>query len=206
MSVSIEGLIEKIKREGVDSAGQEAAAIVARAREDAAAIRREAEAEAKTIRATAREEADRLAQRTRQALHQTIRDSELLLRERLESVFDGVMRRAVGETLDPRFLPELILTVARRWSAAPDGEIVLSGPEAEALREEVAARLRKELEHPIAIKLGDGAARGFRIGRRGEQLYYHFTDESIAELLRAALPEDAIAPVDGPAVVDADHG
>ena len=46
---------------------------------------------------------------------------------------------------------------------------------------------RDSLKEPVTFRVERGIARGFRVSRKGEEVYYDFTDQSIAEVLQEFL-------------------
>jgi vacuolar-type H+-ATPase subunit E/Vma4 len=51
----------------------------------------------------------------------------------------------------------------------------------------VLAATRDSLKEPVTFRVDRGIAAGFRVSRNGEEVYYDFTDQSIAEVLQEFL-------------------
>ena len=77
MAEELQNLLEKIKRDGVDKANAEAAAIVAKAKSDAESIVKEAETKAAAAKAAAEAEAKAEAVRAEETIRQAARDTVL---------------------------------------------------------------------------------------------------------------------------------
>jgi len=183
MEVKLENLIEKLKKEGVDGAQQASDEILKKARREADLIITEAKKEAASIVEDAKNQSSKLEENSRLALQQAARDSVLLLKERLISLFDSVFKREVSDVLKPDLLKEIILMIIAQWTENPQVEIVLNKNEIQKLEKFLFQGLREELRESISIKPSSDFDKGFRIGIKGEDTYYDFSDESITQLL-----------------------
>lgn len=99
MSSDLQGLIDRIRKEGVDKAESEAGEIVAEARRAAAGILREAESEAQALRDRARAEAAAFEEQGRQTLGKTARDLILSVQQAVERSLTALVHRRVEEAL-----------------------------------------------------------------------------------------------------------
>ncbi|MBN2414964.1 hypothetical protein JXO52_03940 [bacterium] len=187
MDAKLEKLIEKLRKEGVEAARKEADAVLEKARREAAAIKTAAEKEAEAIKEAAGREADRFRENSERAIQQAGRDAELKLKEQLFILFDRVFKREVGEALEKDFLQEIIRKVIEQWSADGDFQITLSKKDTEGMEKALLAGLKKDLKKGIDIDAGATIGKGFHIGLKGRDLYYDFSDESIAALLKSFL-------------------
>ena len=187
MTVKLETLIEKIKKEGVEEANQAAEEILQNARKEADTIKEKARQDADEIREEARSEGDRFRRNAELAIQHAVRDAQLLLRERFVALFDRVFRREVGEALSPDLIKALIEKVIDKWIEKEGAEIIVAKADKKNLEKVLFAGLKKELKDSVILKTGHGISGGFRIGKKGEDVYYDFTDESIAALLKSFL-------------------
>ncbi len=187
MDVQLGNLIEKLRQEGVEEARRASEEMIAAARTEADGILAEARAEADRILAEARAEADRLQSNGELALRQAGRDAELLMKSEITALFDRVFQRTVAETLKPDVLTRMITELLAGWDEGGRAEIVLSADDLAALEKQLFAAVGEELQKTVTLTPSDEVAHGFRIGREGENAWYDFTDESIAEALRQFL-------------------
>lgn len=184
METQLDSLIQRIEKEAVDEARQKAEQILAEARKQAEAILAEAHQQAEATVADARRQADQFKASGEMALRHAARDLELQLKDRIQALLDRAFRRQVGQVLEPDFLRELILRIAETWARDGQLEVEVSQADREALEALVFSGLRQELKDAITLTTGSRSARGIRVGLRGQDVYYDFTDAAMAESLR----------------------
>ncbi len=190
MDVQLDKLIEKLKKEGINEGQEKAAQILHEAETKAAAILAEAKQRAEQIVAEAEKKAAQLQASGELAIRHAARDSELLLKGRVVSLFDRVFRREIVEILTPDFLKDMILRLVESWSQQQEGgevEIVLNPEDVKRLETVLFQGLKKEMKNTIILTPAPEILAGFRIGLRGRDVYYDFTDESIAAALKSFL-------------------
>ena len=187
MDVKLENLIERIKQEGVEGAQKTSEEILKKAQKEAEAIVKNAKKEAEKIIEDAKRQTDQIQKSSETALRQAARDSELLLRERFTALFDNVFKKEVSGTLTPDFLKEIILKIVDKWLKNPNIDIVLSEEDKKKLEKLLFASIKKDLKKSITIHASSDVIQGFRIGQKGEEVYYDFSDETIANMLKMFL-------------------
>ena len=186
MDVKIENIIEKLKKEGVEKAHKDSEKILADARKKADQIVAKAQKEADKIVDDARKQAAAFEESSRVALKQAARDGELLLKRRIHALFDAVFKSASAEALKPDFMQKLISKLVQQWSEK-DLEVRVSETDLKSLQRLLFAGVRKKVKSGIDLKASAELQHGFRIGVKGDNVYYDFTDDSIAEILRISL-------------------
>jgi len=207
-SSGVEGLIERLRDEGVAAGRAEAERIEREARQRAAEILRKAEAEAKGIVTDAQREARSLRTAGEDALKLAMRDTVLQLRAVLtREVNESVRRLITTELKREEFLQRLILEVARRGrdeaGAEPGEAMELVLPRElvaiEELRRDplelkegslshfVLAVASEALEQGVTFAVADDDANGIRIRLKDKSLEIDLTDEKVAELILAHL-------------------
>ncbi len=187
MDVKIENIIEKIKKEGVEEAQKTSEDLLQKAKKEAAEIVADAKKEADKIIENAQKKEASFEENSRLAIRQAARDGELLLKGRIQALFDRVFRRETGETLKPDFMLTLINKIVDQWSGKAETEVTLSEADLKSLEKLLSDGVKKELKSGIQLKAAQDMEHGFRIGLKGEDVYYDFSDESIAEILKIAL-------------------
>ncbi|MBN2102715.1 hypothetical protein JW835_01600 [bacterium] len=187
MDVKIENIIEKLRKEGVEGAQKESDNILAKAKQQAEDIVAKAEKEAEKIVGNAKREANAFQENSKLAIQQAARDGELLLKERIRFLFDQVFKAEVDEAMKPDFIQTLIIKLTEHWRKSEEVEVTISEAEQRQLEKHFLNGLKKIIKNEITLKASPNFTHGFRIGLKGEDVYYDFSDESIAEMLRAAL-------------------
>ena len=183
MEVKLDQLIEKIKLEGVEEGQKQSSQIVRDAEEKAAAIIDNAKKDAEKLLADAKKKADDFQRNSEVAIKQAARDGELLLKTRITELFDRVFKKEVSDTLSPEFLKEMIVELMKQWGKDVSVDVKLSEKNIKALEKALQAGVAGELKNTIQLRPSSEISNGFQIGLKGQNMYYDFTDESIADVL-----------------------
>ena len=102
MAEELQNLLEKIKRDGVDKANAEAAAIVNKAKAEAAAIVKDAQAQAEAAKAAAKTQADQYAARAADTIRQAARDTVQNIESAVTTLLSALLTKSVDTALaDP---------------------------------------------------------------------------------------------------------
>ena len=197
MDTNLESLIEKIKKEAIEEGQQASDSIVNKAKEEAASITDSASVEAEKIISDAKIQAEKLQENANQALRQAARDVELLLKEQLSALFDRVFKREVGNALGPDFLEGIILKLVDQWAREGTVEVAVSAADKEQLETLLFSHLEEELKESVTIRASQAVTRGFRFELKGGSVYYDFTDETIADALKAFINPSLQAILNG---------
>lgn len=177
MELQIQDLVSFIKKDGIDSANQEAAAILADARKQADAIVADAKAEADKLRGDARAEIEVFKNSAQLDAQQAKRDAVLAFRQEIQREYEKLLAADVGKALDQQALVKLI-------QAAVQGEDVAAytvevGQVTDGLRQELAQELKAGLEIRPSKKVGAG----FRLADKDGSGYFDCSEQEIAEML-----------------------
>ena len=187
MDLKLENLIEKIKKQGVESGKKASDEIIQKATEEAEAIVKKAKKEADQYQKEAEKETRQFRENAELAIKQAARDSELLLKERITDLFDSILKQEVAKALTADVMKDLIIKIAGKWSSKTDMEIVLSNQDKKKLKDTVLRGLKKRSKDSLTIQASPDLSHGFRIGIKDDNIYYDFSDESIAAMLKLFL-------------------
>ena len=187
MDVKLDSLIEKIKKEGIEEAQQKSDEMVKQAQQQASSIIDQAKKEATIVVENGKREVDQFQANAEADLQQAARNTELLLKEKINDLFNRVFKREVAGAMKPDFLKELILKIVNAWAKDSSAEIILNNKDKESLETLLFNGLKKQLKDSVTFKVSNDVSNGFRIGLKGEQVYYDFSDEAIAEALKSIL-------------------
>jgi vacuolar-type H+-ATPase subunit E/Vma4 len=189
MEMELSNIIAKLKQEGVGEAEKEAARIKEKAEAEARAIVEEAMNKKKEIVSGAQQEARNLRTSGEEAVRQASRDALLGLRESVTDLFDRIMKKEVKEALTTETVKKMVLKLAEN-SGKDDTfslEVLLNEQDRKELEGVLEKDLKKELGRDVTLKASPNVEKGFRIGEKGGNTYYDFSDEAIAEAFRAYL-------------------
>jgi vacuolar-type H+-ATPase subunit E/Vma4 len=187
---NLDGLIQKIRREGVERAHQEADAIIAAAKQQAVEIVQAAESRVEQLTCEAQERLQKDATALQQAQERAARDWLLAVRAELNGLLQRLVQYECSAALAGPALGELIRQVAVEWmrhGGAKDLELLLNERDAQALGDSFLARLQAELDAGVSVQPDPAIHAGFQIGGQGESMRFDFTDEALAESLAAYL-------------------
>ena len=187
---NLDGLIQKIRQEGVERARQEADALIVAAKKQVAEIVQAAERRAEQLIRAAEERLQQDATALRQAQERAARDWLLAVRTELNGLLQRLIQRECSAALAGPALGELIRRVAAEWMRHNGGknlELLLNEREAQALGESFLTRLQTELDAGVSVQPHPAIHAGFQIGGQGESMRFDFTDEALAESLAAYL-------------------
>ena len=185
MSVQLSELIERIKREGLEAAEQEAAAVRAKAEEQAGRIVAEARSQADSLLERARAEALRFEQTGREGVRQAGRDVVLGLRKELERTFTGILQTRVTETLQRDAVKDALAALFRNWRSDSEVSHEVLVPQAswDAMRDTLLAALADQIRRGLVIRPAASIHAGFRVAEKDGKAYFDFTDATLAEFL-----------------------
>ncbi|MFA6108120.1 MAG: hypothetical protein WDA75_05045 [Candidatus Latescibacterota bacterium] len=187
MSAKLQEITERIYKEGVEKAQQEAAEIIQAARTEADRVVAEARAEAERNLTRAGQEVELLRTKT---IAEVRAASEQLVTSLKQRVVDLVSRAAfrapVGKALDDAtFLRELILQAVSRWDPASSGlSLELPGESREKLESFLGGALKEALTAGCRVSFEGRFEQGFTIGPRDGSFVVSFTDRDFVALLQ----------------------
>ena len=115
MDVQLQELVDKIKKDGVESAEAAAADIIQKANEKAASILESAKKEAENIVAKAETESDRLEKAAEAAIRQAGRNILISFRDAVEVRLSALISRETAAAYSPDVLAELIPQAVNAW-------------------------------------------------------------------------------------------
>lgn len=189
MAENLEDLIQKIKSEGVEEAKKESEQIIKNAQEQAQEIITKAKKRSEEILNGANDEAEKKKKNAEDSIRQAARDMVLVVKEQLAHIFDRILKREISKNLDSEFICELIRKIVTKWSSGKEApmEVTVNEKDKKRLEELLLSELRERARDIIEIKVSNNIKRGFRIGLKGEDIYYDFSEESILESLKEFL-------------------
>ncbi|MDR2617465.1 MAG: V-type ATP synthase subunit E [Treponema sp.] len=188
MEIQLQELIDKIKKDGIESASEEAARIKQSAEAEAKRIVEAARREAADIVARGKQDAERSEKAGAAALEQASRNLVLAFKGEIQALLDKIVARetaaAYGEDTYKAVLPEIL----KAW-AAKGGNVDVLLPEGDLKRIEgwFTGKLSSEIKQGIELKSDRNLAAGFRIANKDGSAYYDFSAGAVAELLSAYL-------------------
>jgi len=187
METRLQGLIDKIKAEGIAEAEKWSRMIIASAEEKANKIIKEAKISADSIVEKAKKEAARTGEASTKALEQACRNSLLAFKESIIDLFDRLLHKEIIESLDTKTLSDMLVKIVSNWdhiqSSPQKFEALIGEKDAEMLSRSLIADLQKQLKDGVIFKPSKFIDYGFRIGQLNGDMHYDFTDAGLRDLL-----------------------
>ncbi|MCL4102541.1 V/A-type H+-transporting ATPase subunit E [Fibrobacter sp. UWH9] len=185
MAEDLQYLMERIQKDAVDKAENDAAAIIAKAKEKAAEIVKAAEAEAQAKLAKADKDAEAFTERSERTLEQSARDLLLSVGKNLQDMILNLLSLQVEKSLDESTVKEMLLSLAKGYSAHV--EVDFSEADAKKLASFVTGEFAKQLSNGVEVSSDKGVKYGFRVKLDGGKVTHEFTEKAMADALSALL-------------------
>jgi len=196
MAEELQGLLDRIRKDGLEKAEEEAKSIVDAANRQATEIKKAAEAEAEKKREEARQEAEKLEQRSISAIEHAARDIVLSVGDAVQEAFESLTQKNIQEALDGEAFAKLVQDVVQAYVKEDDPggiEVLLSRKQQEQVSSYLNQAMLKELQKGITIEASRGVLSGFSVVLRDQGVEHDFRGETLTaafvELLRPELGE-----------------
>lgn len=182
----LQGLLEKINRDGVEKANAEAVRIVGAAKAKAAALVKAAESAAAQAKADAEKAAADYQARAAETVKQAARDVVLGVRESVTRLLEGLLAKDVEAALADDAVAVGLVSAAIRDLTGP-GEVVAGAKLAAALKAQAAAL------KDFTLVTDEALGTGFSVRLDGGRVEHAYTGEVIAAELAKRLRPDLAA-------------
>ncbi len=196
MAEELQGLLDRIQKEGVERADTEARQIIDEAKAKAKRLVADAEKEAGALIEKARAESELFLKRSESALHQAARDVILTVGEAVTETLQALVGKQIDKALTTEALPGLIHEAVKAYSSATKAqpiEVLLSESQQAAVRDLFMKQFRDAMKAGLTIKGSRSVLSGFRVSLTDRGIQHDFTGEALTEaigrLLRPQLAE-----------------
>jgi len=189
MDIQVQELINKIKKDGIESASEEAVRIKHEAEAEAKQIIEAAKKTAAEITAKGKQDAERFEKAGVAALEQASRNLVLAFKGEIQALLDTLVAGQLAKSYNDDVLKSVIPELIKAWTTKRDSSLAVLLPEASLnkLRTYFKTKLSAELKKGLELKSDRHLVNGFRIANRDGSAYYDFSAESVAEMLSAYL-------------------
>ena len=187
MENKLQQLTQKLYDEGLEKGRAEADRLVAEAKKEAAKIVAEARAQAEDIVRKAQDKAEDVEKNTMTEISLAGKQAAAMIVAK--STAAGV-REAV---MDPAFIKEMLLSVAKNWNGADAGKVELKALLPEADRAKLDEAFGKSAQELLSAGIEVGYSKevtpGFKVGAKEGGYYISFSDADFDALLGEYLRE-----------------
>ena len=189
MEIQVQELIDKIKKDGISAATEEAAKVKAEAEAEAKRIVDAAKKESEDIINRGKQDAERSEKAGIAALEQASRNLVLAFKDEIQALLNKIISDHVSTHYNEDVLKAALPELLKSW-AQKGGEnlsVILPEGELSKLKSFFSEKMTGELWKGIELKSNRKLSSGFHISNREGSVYYDFSAEAVAGLLSAYL-------------------
>ena len=186
MSEDIQGLLDRIQSDGIEKAEAEKKRILDAAKQEAAEIITKARTEAAGIIKEAEESAAISESKGNAAVKQAARDVILSLQSDLQKRLENLVRESIGQSMTPELMGKIILLMSEKYITENQNselEVLLSAGDAAKMETALKAGLLSNLKNHPVIKISNSLASGLKIGVKGTDLFFDFSDDALTDVI-----------------------
>lgn len=189
MENKLQELTRKLYDEGLEKGRAEADKLLADARKDADRIVAEARARAEQIVREAEAKAEDAAKNSLTEITLAGRQAVAKIKSEIASmiVAKSTSQGVKQAVMDPAFIREMLLAVAKNWNGSDAGKVSLQALLPEAERKTLDAAFEKSARELLAAGIEVGYSKqvrsGFKVGPREGGYYISFSDADVEALL-----------------------
>ncbi len=187
MAEELQGLLEKIRQDGIQKADAEKEKILTDAKSRAAKIIEDAKAEAELAKKAADDYAKASEARAKSAIQQAARDIKLALRNDLNAIMKKLVQGSVGAAMTPELMGKVLLEMAKTYASTPGTsiEVLVNKKDLEGMEALLKSALLAQIQGKTAFGVGADFGAGLKVGAKGNDGYIDFTDEAVTEAICA---------------------
>ena len=190
MEIQLQELIDQIKKDGVETAEAQAAAILETAKAEAEKIIADAKTQADKIMSDAKNENERTVKSGEDAIRQAGRNLLISFRESVTKELKAIIGENVSSVYSDNSLSQLIIRIVEGWASKPDADdlsVILSSDDLAKLEDSLLAELKAKMLTGVTLKANDNVDGGFRIAVNGDGAYYDYSKEAVTDMLSSYL-------------------
>ena len=189
MEIQVQELIDKIKKDGIESASEEGAKLKREAETKAKQIVEAAQKEAAEIIDNAKRNAARSEKAGKAALEQASRNLVLVFKDEIQGLLDKLVSEQLNVSYDNDVLKKVLPELLKAWGTKGSDSLAILLPEASLskLKDFFKTKLAAQLKKGMELRSDSSIGGGFKISKKDGSAYYDFSAESVAEMLSAYL-------------------
>lgn len=190
MEIQLQELIDQIKKDGVETAEKEAAAILEAAKAEADKMIKNAKSEADKILENAKAENERMVKSSDDAIRQAGRNVLISFRESVLREVNAILNSNIDKVFSSEALAKIIVKVIEGWTKKADAQditVILNSEDLKEVEDLILAALKEKMLKGVTLKSGDNFDGGFRISVKGGTAYYDYSTESVVDMLSGYL-------------------
>jgi len=189
MDIQVQELINKIKKDGIEAASDEASRIKLDAETEVRQIVETAKKEAAEIVEKSKKDAARIEKAGVAALEQASRNLVLVFKGEIQSLLDKLVSEQLGVSYNTDVLKSVLPDLLKAWGTKNTDSLAVLVPSASLgkLQAYFKTKLAAELKKGLELRSDSSLTTGFKIAKKDGSAYYDFSAESVAEMISAYL-------------------
>jgi V/A-type H+-transporting ATPase subunit E len=189
MEIQLQELIEKIKKDGIESASKETARLKQDAEAEAQRIVEAAKREAEDIIRKSKSDAERSEKAGVSALEQASRNLVLAFKADIQGLLDKLTAEAVSSSYSADMIKGILPDLIKNWAVKNTDSlsVILSEDDLKKLDSAFKAKLSSTLKGGVEIRADKSMGGGFHIAEKDGSAFYDFSAEAVSNMLSAYL-------------------
>ena len=185
MTQELQPLLEKIRRDGIGKAREEADKIIVDAKKQADLLLKSARQEAEAMADKARRDADAFTRRAEETIRHAARDTVMQVEKAVTALFANLLLSNVNKALNQE---EVVIGLVRAAvKNYLNGKEPVELAAVEKLTDVLRAKLADEARSGLEVVTDKTVASGFRVRLSGGRVEHSFTGAAVAEALAKRL-------------------
>ncbi len=187
MAEQLQGLLDRIQKDGIEKADVESQRIIDEARTQAAGIVSDAEAKARAAIEEAEREGAAFADRGKVALQQAARDIVITVGDSITKSFQDIVQAETAAALEGDALTELIGQIVEAYAKTDSGakriEVLVPEADQQRVKDHFASRFAAALSKGVTIQGESSLVSGFRVSLADDKIEHDFSGAAITNAL-----------------------
>jgi V/A-type H+-transporting ATPase subunit E len=193
MAEELQGLLDRIQRDGIEKADTEAAQIVKSAKSKAAELVKQAEAQAATLISKAEEDGKLFQKRGESAIAQAARDVVLSVADSITATLQSIVSTQVDKALSGDDFATIVKQAVESYCSNEAVEVQVSPEQQEQVTALFMQQMAEQMKSGLSIKGDKNVVSGFVVSMQDSGVHHDFTGttltDSFCSLLRPKLAE-----------------
>ena len=187
MAEELQGLLDRIHKEGIQKAETEKKELITQAQKEADAILKKADTDAKMMVKKAQEKAKKEEEKAKASIQQAARDIVITLKTELLERLNRCVQDLTAKAMTPELMSDITGKMADSFAKSSGKEaelsLIFSSKDLDKMTEHFKVNLADSLKkQPEILKSSDFSA-GLQIGFKGSDVFLDFSDEALTEII-----------------------
>jgi V/A-type H+-transporting ATPase subunit E len=193
MAEELQGLLDRIQRDGIEKADTEAAQIVKSAKSKAAELVKQAEVQAAALISKAEEDGKLFQKRGESAIAQAARDVVLSVADSITKTLQGIVSTQVDKALSGDDFATIVKQAVEAYCSNEAVEVLVSPEQQEQVTALFMQQMAEQMKSGLSVKGDKNVVSGFVVSMQDSGVHHDFTGttltHSFCSLLRPKLAE-----------------